>query len=57
MPRAIIVVVAMRQDDDLQNANVETRLIAGAAMLVAGPTRKVEAFAALAATMRARPVA
>lgn len=49
-----VVVVATRQGDGLQNTNVETRLQAGGTMLVAGPTRKVEAFAALAASMRAR---
>ncbi|QCR19530.1 potassium channel family protein [Agrococcus sp. SGAir0287] len=49
-----VSVIATRIDDDLQNANTETRLQAGGAMLVAGPTGKVEAFAALAATLRAR---
>lgn len=49
-----VTVVATRTGDDLQNANVETRLQAGGAMLVAGPTHKVEAFAALAAAMRSR---
>ncbi|WP_144717457.1 potassium channel family protein [Agrococcus jejuensis] len=49
-----VTVVATRHGEDLQNANLETRLRAGGAMLVAGPTREVEAFAALAATMRAR---
>jgi len=49
-----VAVIATRIDDDLQNANTETRLQAGGAMLVAGPTSKVEAFAALAASLRVR---
>jgi trk system potassium uptake protein TrkA len=49
-----ITVVAVRDGAEWINANVETRLSAGETMLVAGPTARVEAFASLAAAMRAK---
>lgn len=49
-----VVIVASGPVGELLNANLETRLTARSAMLVAGPTPKVEAFAAHAATLRSR---